>query len=370
METQMVPPTNLFKKCRILSQNPVYKELFLVLKKKGFYCINVKNKSIKKVPFYMQYDMFPISFSSNGEHFIIIVNTTYNNNIYVFDSKTLYQVNSFGLSDKINMYGSVVSYNDIDMTHIDFYVVYNEYLVCNVEYSREPYRRHEYSPELLDTGIEVYNIITGELVANSFTIKCGKLYITDNILYCIMCNKTKDHYGLTPHLELTCLVHYPELPRPFQHSPKYYFGSDSVYFSVKTENNENKLYSCYQNNKGITTTAHINLNFKFPSNNIIIENMIHVPRYNCFMVGTLYYHFSIRILVLNNDMNKCLFHFDINASRSFFVLDDGKIIYDLNDRIYSIETPLNTLEYFKTSLERHTEYFLPDELIDRLIYFF
>ena len=184
-----------------------------------------------------------------------------------------------------------------------------------------------------------------------------------------MCNRTKDHYRLTPHLELTRLVDYPELPRPLQHSPKYYFGSDIVYFSVNTENNENKLYSCCQNNKGITT-AHINLNFKFPSNNIIIYNMIHVPRYNCFMVGTLYYHFTIRILVLNKDMNKCLFHFDINASRSFFVLDDGKIIYDLNNNIFSMETPFNTLENFKTAIKRNRVYYLPDELINRLIYFF
>ncbi len=366
MEKQLMLSTKIFGKCRIITQNPVYKELFLVLKKTGFYVINLLNKSIKKVPFDISYDMEPIEFSSNGNYFVII-KTDCPNQICVFDSKTLKEINSFHLSTNINYSGFNDSDHEIELKEIDFFVVYNEYLICNVNYLRYPYLRDEYGPELLDTGMEVYNIITGELVANDFRIKCSKLYIISGTIDTIHCTtNNKENYILTPHLELKKLD-YPELNK----SSLYYFGQDIIYFSIIPEKHDIKLYSTVIRLDKITKTQ-ININFRLTMRHCIF-NVIYVPKYKCFMVGLLYGQ-NMRILVLNNNATEFICYFDINTNKKYYFLDDDCIIYTqysmYNHNIYSTYTPFKTIEHFKTAIHENNEYFLPDELIDRLIYFF
>ncbi len=363
-----MPTTKLFKKCTIIANNPVHRELFLVRKRVYLYCINIKNKSIMKVDFQELMYEAQVRYSSNGDYFVIVHLTEIN----VFNSKTLAFIRTFllinpamGISNIINTEGTTIdidTLNNIDDIRIEQFVLYNEYLVCIVNYMSEPYRRHHYDYDLINIGVEVYNIMTGELVTNNFNLPLTKIYLTNNSIHCCIFDNPFKIYQLTPQLDLTelpsdCFINILNY--------KYHFNNDIIGFLFDNDN-ENCLHSYiinFDNSTRLFTHTRIQLDFNPKS---ILYNMIYTPDNNFFLVGLSMYKFT-RILVFNSSISKCLFYVDIPSVKYFYVLDDYRIVYGYEGSVYIIETHLTkTLHTQKLTLKSR-EYYLPDELWNKIL---
>ncbi len=362
MEVDVIPSIKLFKKCSIVANNPVQKELFLVLKKMVLYCINIKNKSIKKINTPVSMYDADVMFSSNGLFFIII---DFKKKIFVFNTKTFELINSFELSSSIYSESSITNL-EIEFSEINECILYNEFLVCRVDYMRHAYLKHEYGPLHLHTGTEVYNIITSELITYNIHLVINGLHINNNI-QCYIEDKPNEIYQITPQLDITKLSYNEDYIK--QSKSIYSFEKDFISFSFFMDKNyEYKLYSTIAGVDTIIKTP-INLNFKL-NFSFGLFNVVHIPNYNCFMVGMTSNYDCIRILVFNRTFTKCLFYFDIKFYTKFYISDNYKIVQSYKSNVIVTETPFTKLLYLTEILEQYNKYYLPSELIDRLIYFF
>lgn len=352
--------TKLFKKCKIYAQNPIYTELFLVKKKNNFYCINTKNMSIRKINGITYIEYPNVMFSSNGLFFVIIDNCR---TINVFNSKTLQLINSFELSSKLNI-GTLSSsiYNDIDTSEIEECVLYNEYLICKIDYMREAYLKYEYGLQRLHSGTEVYNIITGNLVTNNFNLKLSKLYITNNNVICSINNK--EHLcKLTPQLDIIELSNYN-----FKTNMRTHISEENIIsFDFVKDNDKYKLCSLVIFSDDVKRNL---IDFEMNSYyQPIVHNIKYIPEHNLFMV-VVYFYNSFKILLLDKDVKRCIFDFNINIENKFYILDNYSIVYDYNDHIYKIETPFNKISHLKSITKQFNNYYLPDELLEKILYAF
>ncbi len=342
--------TKLFKKCIIYANNPIFREFFLVYKRKGLYCINIKNKSIRKVNTNVfMYDA-DIKYSSDGKYFVIVNNKE---TFHVFDANNLELINIFHIAQTIDAPAKDVY--DIDLTILEDFVVYNEYLICNIGYMREPYRRYDEGPEFICSGIEIYNIITGNLVKNIFNISINNLNITQNYVYCQIENRPNVLYQLTPQFELT------ELSNNITRKDRVcFFNKNFIKFSIVKNNDEYFLYL------SLNTRTQIDLNFKLSSDSRI-SNILYTSD-NKYLLVVLKMYDITRVLFFNAN-NKYLFYIDIDIEQknNFYILDDYRIVYNYKSIIRAIETPISKVLYAIKACSPKSKYFLPIELWNKVL---
>ncbi len=350
MAAALMPFTKIFKKCSILVNNPVCKELFLVIKKMTLYCVNIKNKSIRKVksPLLM-YDA-EVKYSSDGKYFVII---EYCKDIYVFNSNTLELVRSFYLKLRND------NNNHIESSEISQFIIYNEFLICIVNYIIEDYTTYEdFGQDIFKEGIEVYNITTGELVTNKMNISICRLQIINNNIYCSINEQPYKIYQLTLELDLL------ELSYIITNLCNYInMKNELISFSFIKNNNEYFLYKTITTDK--IETVKIDLNFKLTCEPTIY-NMMYTPDNKYFLVGLKFNNFT-RILYFNSSINTFLFSNDIKTNYSFYILDDYRIVYDKKGTIYTIDNPLIKMLHFTKACEQNSKYYLPDELRNKIL---
>jgi hypothetical protein len=356
MAVSVTPATKLFTRCTICANNPVNRDVFLVVKKKTLYCINVKNKSIRKVysPVSIDYYDSLVKYSSNGEYFVICDSEK---DIYVFNSISLELIRSFRVSlSSINTEGSTVNIHDIDKTTINDFVIYNEFIICIVNYLQEPYLRHDYFDTILNTGVEVYNILTGELVTNNFNLWIVYLHIINDTILCCVDDKTSQMYQLTPQLELTLLPYQVDIGRVLTN--KFHFNGDMLSFSYVLDSGKHFLQSLVLSFNNVKTTR-IELDFDVSTKNHIY-NITSSPDGKFLLIGMDVNTFT-RVLVFNSSLSKCLFYVDIPASKKFYILDDYRIVYEAKGSVHVFDSPL-TKTLFAQKISQNTVYSLPDEL--------
>ena len=347
-----VATAKLFKKCWIYSQNPVYTNIFLCRKKNGFYCINIKNMSIRKI----NNTNFSCSnkeyantmFSSNGLYFVIIITHPNYTTINAFNTNTLELIKSFNLTLilKNQYYGiSFINIHNIDFSEITDCVLYNEYLICKVKYMSEPYLRHDYEPRIESSGTEVYNIITGKLVANNFNLELDKLYITNKNIVCSTYDNPTHLCKLTPQLNITKLSNYEFK----QNMRTYIFEQNIISFDFVKCDGVYKLYSLVINSDEVCKTL---VNCEFNSNyEPVIYNIKYVEKHNLFIV-IVYLHNSFKVLLFDKAVKRCLFDFKVNLENKFYILDDWRIIFDFHNTVYTLDTPLNKLAFVKSLIKQ------------------
>ena len=289
----------------------------------------------------------------------------------VFNAKTLAFIRTFcsinpaNLSNSINTEGTTIdidTINNIDDIRIVQFVLYNEYLICIVDYMSTPYKRHHYGSELINIGVEVYNITTGKLVANNFNLPLTKIYLTNDSIHCCIFDKPFKIYQITPQLDLT------ELPSDSfidVLNYKYHFNNDIIGF-LSNKAHKNCLHS-YRISFDKSTPMRIHTCIELDFNpNSIFYNMIYTPDNNFFLVGLSMYKFT-RILVFNSSISKCLFYVDIPSVKYFYVLDDYRIVYGYEGSVHIIETHLTKTLYAQQISLKSREYYLPDELWNRIL---
>jgi hypothetical protein len=304
-------------------------------------------------------------FSSNGLYFVIIITNPKNNytTINAFNTNTLQLIKSFNLTLILDYGITSINIHNIDFSEITDCVLYNEYLICKVEYMSDPYLRNEYEPQIEYSGIEVYNIITGRLVANNFNLKLDKLYITNKNLVCSTYDNPTQLCKLTPQLNITKLSNYEFK----QNMRTYIFEQNIISFDFVKCDGVYKLYSLVINSDEVHKTL---IKFEFNTEyEPVIYNIKYVKKHNLFIV-IVSLHNSFKVLLFDKDVKRCLVNFKVNLETKFYILDDWSIIFDFHNTVYTLDTPLNKLAILKNLIKRFDCYYLPDELIDRLIYFF
>ncbi len=346
--------TKLFKKCKIIDNNPIFRDCFLVFKKKGLYCINIENKSIRKVMTHICIYDVEIKYSSDGKYFIIINNS---DTIYVYDANSLDLIQTFIITNNIE--GPPEDVYNIDLSKIEKFVVYNEFLICSINYMREAYRRYEEGYININNGIEVYNIITGNLVKNVFNITVNNLILTENKIYCKIEDNPDILYQLTPELELTQMFNNINRTKS-----TFFFNKDIISFSFVNNNDESFLYISIGTNNSINKTK-INLNFKLPSASRIYH-IIYTPNYNYLLVGLRMNDFT-RVLFFSGNNYKYLFYIDIDTLNKFYILDDYRIVYNSKSNVIVLESPLTKVSHAIKECHLESNYFLPDELWNKVI---
>ncbi len=350
----------LFKKNWIEAQNPVFNNIFLSRRKDGFYIINTRNMSIRKINNTNGNELAYGKFSSNGLYVIVIEK---DKDIAAFNVKTLELIKSFSLTLKIDYGTQSVNVSNIDYSIIIDCVLYNEYLICKIEYIMEPYSRYDYGPQLLNIGTEVYNIITGKLVTNNFNLELDKLYITNNNIICSINDNPTQLFKLTPQLSISHLSNYEFK----QEMRTYIFEQNIITFDIiKGEGLSYTLNSVISNLEDVIINP---INFKFESyDEPVIDNIKYFPKQNFFIV-ILRLHHSFNVLLFDKELKRCLFNFKVNMYNKFYILDDLSILFDFHNTVYKLDTPFNKISYLKSVTQNSNNYYLPDELLNRIMHF-
>ena len=368
MATCFMPSTKLFKKCSIITNNPVYKELFLIFKKMNLYCINIKNKSIKKVKTLIELYDTEIKYSSNGEYFIIAEIYEINNKFFVYNSHTLELMNEFKLSSKsVNIDTLYSEHFDSNISDI---LVYNEFLICNIKYEIDPYISDEPLPVTSYNGIEVYNILTGKLVTNRINLNISILGVTNTgDIYCSLNSNPRELLNITPDLTITKLPYSRHVLLKSNLLTRFIFNNTLILLSTNTDSIITT--TVLTQDKTITTSIH--LGFRIPHIHIIYK-FIHSPdnKYLFLCMHSYAINYT-RIIVLNNSASKCLFWFDIKSCFTFTnisIVNDYRVICEYSNSVYSIDSPLTKILYTLKIIEDKPMFYLPNELWDKIIHAF
>jgi hypothetical protein len=318
------------------------------------YLVNINDKSIKAIPTELNtYDCVG-AFSTNNKYVVLYSNFV----IEVWDISKIQLIISFPLSFDININPiSNFTRDEFNKSDVTDLIVIDDLIYCSVDYMNND--EHD---TFIGDGMEVYNMFTGQLVANDTTMHLSQMKLIPS----------GDTFNILGYIKLFMIILNPKLEIIKTINP------DSFGICLFEERGHTKVTINIQENKNVmfqvldhNITKLINAKFKINSNTLMNFSSSIIK----YSLDYKYIFMSInlaksnvskyysRFIIFDKKFNRSLMYFDVDCPCwDFNIIDNYKLIITSNNGIYSLDTPLTSFYYAKNCAFDN----LPEELWDNV----